>query len=167
MNAQSQSTFMRLPKTQILETVCGVRSVTLAQLRGPSRSTSIVWARHECAAFLREFTSMSSIEIGRFLGGRDHSAALNSIVRVERRRAEDAEYADELAKLRSRIVNSIARPDHSDAKSPRRETITFGQVGDRLLVLMSILSAADVSDSSARAAGLVLAREIHREIKHD
>jgi chromosomal replication initiator protein len=63
-------------------------TVTQAALTGPSRRTSLVQARNIIVHLARQLTDLSYAEIGRQLGGRDHT----TIMHADRRLAEQREH---------------------------------------------------------------------------
>ncbi|MBA3480754.1 MAG: hypothetical protein H0T51_02970 [Pirellulales bacterium] len=63
-------------------------TVTQAALTGPSRRTSLVQARNIIVHLARQLTDLSYAEIGRSLGGRDHT----TIMHADRRLAEQREH---------------------------------------------------------------------------
>jgi chromosomal replication initiator protein len=63
-------------------------TVTQAALTGPSRRTSLVQARNIIVHLARQLTDLSYAEIGRALGGRDHT----TIMHADRRLAEQREH---------------------------------------------------------------------------
>ena len=64
--------FMR----DIIADVVERNEVTEADLKGPSRRPHVTWPRFE-AMYLMHEAGHSLPEIGRFLGGRDHTTILN------------------------------------------------------------------------------------------
>lgn len=72
----------------IVAEVCTKHGVSILDLASIRRSRGLPEARHEAMYRLRHETTMSLPEIGRKLGGRDHSTVLNGIRRHEERMAE-------------------------------------------------------------------------------
>ena len=75
---------------EVIMRVAAILGSTLGEVRGPSRATRNSRARHASALALHR-CKFSQSEIGRLLGGRDHSTAANSIAR-----AQDIEQSDHL-----------------------------------------------------------------------
>lgn len=72
---------------RIITEVCAKHSVTRAELIGQQRSRPIAIARQEAAYRLKTETTMSLPQIGRRLGGRDHTTIIHSVRRhLERMR---------------------------------------------------------------------------------
>jgi chromosomal replication initiation ATPase DnaA len=68
---------------------------TFEHIIGRSHVASICQARHEIAALLAQHTGLSTPQIGRLMGGRDHTTILNSLktmgVKSARARGERCE----------------------------------------------------------------------------
>ena len=75
------------PKTakEIIAEVCELRHVTRTALMSGRRFKQIVDCRHEIMWRLREETSLSFPQIGRLLGGMDHSSVISGARRHGRR----------------------------------------------------------------------------------
>ncbi|WP_428307312.1 helix-turn-helix domain-containing protein [Lacipirellula sp.] len=69
---------------QIIAVTARYFSITQAALTGPARRASLVEARNIAVYLARRLTSLSYADIGRGLGGRDHT----TIMHAERRLAE-------------------------------------------------------------------------------
>lgn len=67
----------------IVNEVCSARRVSVAEVMGPGRSRYLVDARHEIYYRLRKETVLSLPEIGRRLGGKDHTTVIHGIRRHE------------------------------------------------------------------------------------
>lgn len=65
----------------ILSEVAGASGFTVDQLKGDSRARRIVIARHYAMHRLSEETAMSTTQIGRVLGGKDHTSVIYGIRR--------------------------------------------------------------------------------------
>jgi chromosomal replication initiator protein len=63
----------------ILEVVSSNTDVTVADIIGPSRRSSIAEARQISCYLSRIYTEYSLLEIGQRIGGRDHSSVFHSI----------------------------------------------------------------------------------------
>lgn len=66
---------------RVLEFVCDLSGLTRAQLAGPARTRVVSEWRHIAILLVRKFTSVSYADIGRMLGGRDHSTAIYGCAR--------------------------------------------------------------------------------------
>ncbi len=68
-----------------------------ATLKGSQRTKEVAEARHMAIYLVRKLTNLSSTEIGREFGGRDHTTILSSITKIE----------DELKKNNSNLLNNL------------------------------------------------------------
>ncbi len=69
---------------RVLDEVTRFYKASLADLRGRGRSKDVVLPRQVAMYVLREETGSSLVEIGSFLGGRDHSTVMHGIGKIER-----------------------------------------------------------------------------------
>lgn len=90
---------------QILAAVASAYGVTVAALQSPRREKRFVWPRHVACYLCREFTSLSTSQIGRILGGRDHTTVMHAVKRVQ-----DAKtYGDEPVQLEIEQMELLVR----------------------------------------------------------
>jgi chromosomal replication initiator protein len=83
-----------------LNRVAELFEVTVADLRGRSRTARIVQARFAAAhAMHREHPGMPLSTIGAALGGRDHSTIINALRRAEALARHDPDYGAKLDAL--------------------------------------------------------------------
>lgn len=73
---------------QILTEVCRQFGRTEAEMFGYSRMKHIVNARHFAMWRMSKETEMSSVEIGQFFGGRDHTTVLSAVKKLDAMRAQ-------------------------------------------------------------------------------
>jgi chromosomal replication initiator protein len=88
---------------KIAQVVCGHFSVKVPDLRSKKRTKSISTPRQVVMYLAREETSLSLVEIGEFLGGRDHTTILYGIQRVVEDAARNEPFRQTLERLRDRI----------------------------------------------------------------
>lgn len=91
---------------QIIERVAARYGLTVAELRSKDRHKSIARARHVAFWVLRQTRKMSFPELGRAMGKRDHTTAMNAVRSIEAKRLEDLELAAELEEF----VALVPRP---------------------------------------------------------
>lgn len=70
--------------TRIIEETAAKHELSVEVLKGESRKAIHIAARHEACYLLRE-AGYSFPQIGRFLGGRDHTTAMNGALKHEKR----------------------------------------------------------------------------------
>ena len=78
----------------IIKEVCRYFRVEEEQIRGPSRNRDILNARQVAMYLIRQMTSLSLDETGKYFGGRDHSTTINGIRKVESRMKTDNTFAE-------------------------------------------------------------------------
>ncbi|HEY76338.1 MAG TPA: chromosomal replication initiator protein DnaA [Thermoflexia bacterium] len=88
---------------QILETVARHYQISQGDLTGPSRARRFARPRQIAMYLMREETSASLSQIGRALGGRDHSTVLHACERVARMIEEDEHLRREVAAIREAL----------------------------------------------------------------
>jgi chromosomal replication initiator protein len=74
---------------QVVDAVSEVYQLTPADLKGRDRHRSIAEARNMAAWFAYKLTPLSYPEVGRALGGRDHTTIMTNTKKVERRLQTD------------------------------------------------------------------------------
>jgi hypothetical protein len=68
--------------TRISQAVCEHFQVTFSDLKSARRTNNLVMPRHIICYLARRYTGRSMPEIGRWLGGRDHTTILHGIRQV-------------------------------------------------------------------------------------
>ncbi|AJA90250.1 chromosomal replication initiation protein [Borreliella chilensis] len=72
-------------------------------IEGNSKKPEITKARHIYAYLLRNFTELSTVEIGKIIGGKTHSTVLYSINKIDRDRNNDKEINNLITELMNKI----------------------------------------------------------------
>ena len=99
-----------VPPLELLSVVSDYFSVSNQALIGPSRSSSIVLARHMAMFLLREDHGCSLAEIGELLGGRDHSTVLYGCSKVASSLQTNSSFVDSLATIRLSLAGRLSTP---------------------------------------------------------
>ena len=73
-----------LPPDRILDAVCNYFEVKRSEIRGPRRHKAISNPRAICMFLLRKYTDFSYPNIGRFMGGKDHTTVIHAYRKIER-----------------------------------------------------------------------------------
>jgi len=94
--------------TTVMDAVAAHYQVTPAELSGPRRSHDIAFARQVLMYLLRQETALTLTEIGRALGGRDHSTILHGCEKIAATIAQQPALARTLAELSSTV--RLSRP---------------------------------------------------------
>jgi chromosomal replication initiator protein len=100
------SRFIREPQVRdIIAAVSRYFGVPQRILKGQSRRQSIVTARAVAVYLARELGSASYVQIGRALGGRDHTTIIHNHRKIERKRPHDPTLQEAIEEL-TRIVRN-------------------------------------------------------------
>ena len=75
----------------IIRDVCAKHGISLNELMSRRRFKAICAARHECFYRLKNETALSLPQVGRVMGGFDHTTVLAGVRRHEKRMAERAQ----------------------------------------------------------------------------
>jgi chromosomal replication initiator protein len=81
--------------------------VSPKEIRSKKRNRSISLARQVAIYLLRDLTQMSFPEIGREMGGRDHSTAIYAFRTVDENRDSDAILSRDIEILRRKLLQSL------------------------------------------------------------
>jgi chromosomal replication initiator protein len=90
---------------RILAEVAGFYGVTAKDIRSRKRTRSMVVARHMAAYLIRDIGHKSYPEIGRELGGRDHSTIIHSCKNIEDALESDPQTMNEIEQIKKRLEN--------------------------------------------------------------
>ena len=96
----------RPPATaDVIDVVSDYFAVPTAELTGPRRDARVVAARQVAMYLLRKDAALTLPQIGRELGGRDHTTALHGCKKIERRLQLDDRLKSDIDTLRARLAN--------------------------------------------------------------
>jgi chromosomal replication initiator protein len=90
----------------ILETVSHFYGVDLKVLKGRQRSRNIVVPRQVAMYLMREETDASLVEIGKTLGGRDHTTVLHGCEKITEEINTDSRLRADVLEIRNRLYNN-------------------------------------------------------------
>jgi len=99
----------------LISLIASAFGLSADDLTGPSRMRHIVLARQAACWVLRQASPLSQTEIGRLLGGRDHTTIGYSIAQIERRIASDPLLRAQLHSLLPQEPFALARRRPRDA----------------------------------------------------
>ncbi len=91
--------------TEIINMVGNFYGVGITQLKGERRLKTIVWPRQVLMFLLRNDLKLPLEEVGRLIGGRDHSTVLHAENKVKTELAENHKFQAELSELRRRVFS--------------------------------------------------------------
>jgi hypothetical protein len=82
--ARQLAGFDEMDSRELLAYVCRVRKTPRNEVLSGRREAVIVTVRHEVMWMLKTYTSLSLPEIGRRMGGRDHTTVLHAVRKYQR-----------------------------------------------------------------------------------
>lgn len=86
----------------IIENICDFYDIKSTQIKGQKRDARLVKARHIAMYLLKKELSLSLVEIGNFLGGRDHTTIMHGVGKIEKL-LEDKKFSQELLGITSSL----------------------------------------------------------------
>lgn len=92
----------------IIDAVCEVTGYTVAEIKGPSRSTGVSRARQLAFYVVRERTRLSFPSVGEIFN-RDHSTVMYGHRVVTKRLEDDEDFRDQHSKVTARIAKNVSR----------------------------------------------------------
>ena len=69
---------------QVVKNICGFYNIKETLIKGPKRDQYVVKARQMAMYVLKNDLSLSYVEIGNILGGRDHTTIMHGVGKIER-----------------------------------------------------------------------------------
>ena len=90
----------------VITTVAEKCGVTTEAMRGRNRAQEIVMPRQIAMYLMREETGASLAEIGRALGGRDHTTVIHGIEKIEARLQEDSALRTRVIAIREALLTA-------------------------------------------------------------
>jgi len=103
--------------SQVVVEVARKHGLTLARLTGPDRTAFLVVARAEAAYRLREECALSLKDIGRSLGGRDHSTIIH-LLKKWRSVYPPVDAANQHGVGKDSVPSALALPDSDPSPAP-------------------------------------------------
>lgn len=91
----------------VIRKVAAYFGIHVSHLIGQNRRSGIVWPRHVACYLCHEVLRRSYPEIGRAMGGRDHTTILNSVRQVRKRILFDGELASDIAHLEAQLIEEM------------------------------------------------------------
>ncbi|PIS08097.1 chromosomal replication initiator protein DnaA [Candidatus Berkelbacteria bacterium CG10_big_fil_rev_8_21_14_0_10_43_13] len=83
-------------------------NIPIEDLLGPKRTKEFVSARHIVIYLLRHLCNLSYPEIGRKMGGKDHSTIMHGCKKIETNISSDLRVKEDLTILKDRIYSSVS-----------------------------------------------------------
>jgi len=130
-------------------------------LASPRRTSNIVRARQVLIFLAREHTTLSLPQIGRRVGGRDHTTVLHSCRKIAFLRDADPELRQELREIEEMIYEQEAAHAHYQL-APEPDTDPF-EIADRIMEVPSGEWRLTASEIKTLAEAVIMRRPIEEE----
>lgn len=92
---------------QIMGYVCAEAGISREDIKGPRRFRDVAYPRQEFCYLARKLTKKSLPQIGRVIGGRDHTTVMAAVRRVKERMDRDPEYQRKIERYRLEVARVI------------------------------------------------------------
>ena len=80
-NVPDEKNFFR--PDEVIKSICAFYNIKETLIKGPKRDSSLVKARQIAMYILKQDLSLSFVEIGNILGGRDHTTIMHGVKKIE------------------------------------------------------------------------------------
>ncbi|MCS7008562.1 MAG: chromosomal replication initiator protein DnaA [Chthoniobacterales bacterium] len=91
---------------QVIAKICSFYGVTTTQLKSKGRTKSVVWPRQVAMFFLVNEMRLAQEEVGRLLGGRDHSTVIHARDKIGELLASDERIKREYETLKRQLTTN-------------------------------------------------------------
>ncbi|MCF0117816.1 MAG: chromosomal replication initiator protein DnaA [Bacilli bacterium] len=92
-----------LNEEKILSVVADYYNLSVAQLKGNSRQSQLSMARHIAMYLIRTILDLPFKQIGKVLGGKDHSTVMTGVNKVEKMLKTNHQYSTAIEELKKRL----------------------------------------------------------------
>ncbi len=92
---------------KILDYICSETGIGRAEIKGPRKFRDLAYPRQEFCYLARTLTKRSLPQIGRVIGGRDHTTVMSAVRRVKERMDRDPEYQRKIERYRMEVARII------------------------------------------------------------
>lgn len=93
----------RVDMEGVLQVVCERYNISTRDVLGQRRTKNAAFPRHVVCYLAKEMTGRTLTEIGKFMGGRDHSTILSAVNKIKAKLTKDMGLGAEVARLRRRL----------------------------------------------------------------
>ncbi|MBI2613946.1 MAG: chromosomal replication initiator protein DnaA [Candidatus Levybacteria bacterium] len=90
---------------EVIKNVCSFYNIKETLIKGPKRDSSLVKARHIAMFLLKNDLSLSYVEIGNILGGRDHTTIMHGVGKIEKL-LSNKKFSEEMMGIKSLLKNN-------------------------------------------------------------
>jgi chromosomal replication initiator protein len=92
--------------SEVINVISSFYGIGVQQLKGEKRTKSIAWPRQVLMFILRNDLRLPLEEVGRLLGGRDHTTVIHAAEKVRLELEENTNFAAEVTELKRKIFSS-------------------------------------------------------------
>ncbi len=89
---------------EVIRNICSFYNIKETLIKGPKRDQYLVKARHIAMYMLKKDLSLSHVEIGNILGGRDHTTIMHGVLKIEKMLL-DKSFSEEIMGIKSLLKN--------------------------------------------------------------
>lgn len=100
-------TTSRISVTMIVRIVCEFYRISLVDVVSQRRTASVVGPRHVAMYLARHLTLRSLPEIGRMMGGRDHTTVLHAYEKIKAQIEKNVTLALDIGAIRARLESAV------------------------------------------------------------
>lgn len=87
----------------VIRVVCDRYGIKQTQLKGSRRDASLVRARHLCMYLLKKELKTTLVDIGNFLGGRDHTTIMHGVSKISSLLEKDPSLEEEVKQIKEEL----------------------------------------------------------------
>jgi chromosomal replication initiation ATPase DnaA len=96
---------------RVLEIVCQHFPINAKELKGHRRPRVISWPRMLAMYLCHKHSQLCGPEIGRLLGGKDHTSVLHAVRRLPQLIAADGQFAEQARRVETAVVEAIGEEE--------------------------------------------------------
>jgi len=94
---------------QVVKNICAFYNIKETLIKGPKRNSPVVKARQIAMYILKNDLSLSFVEIGNILGGRDHTTVMYGVGKIEKLLL-NKNFSEEIMGIKSLLKNGMENP---------------------------------------------------------
>ncbi len=91
----------------VIKTICTIYDIKPTQLKGVKRDSYLIKPRHMCMFILKEETSLTFVEIGNLIGGRDHTTVMHAVGKIKDKILLSPKTKEEILFIKKRIKEEL------------------------------------------------------------
>lgn len=95
----------RVDLDNVMKAVCNYYPYSVQEIKSKSRNKDLTFVRHVAMYAMKKYTDKSLRDIGRFLGGRDHTTIVHAIAKIEDQIKRDPELGQMIRMFEAELKN--------------------------------------------------------------